>query len=342
MTMLLKGAIIGFGSVAEKGHLPLFQKYNHFRIDAVVEPSPERAARARQMLPHARIYSNMEHLLPQNNLDFVDICTPPCYHAEHVLRAYWSGLHVLCEKPLVTSLESFQRIKDAAREFNRVIFTVNNWKYAPIWQKVSEIVHNGAIGEIHSLSLTVLRTSTSGGGISGWRKCVDIAGGGILLDHGWHNIYLILSLIKESPLSVSAHMEYSHSQAPCLEETVELNFIFPKTEAKLFLTWQATERQNCGTIIGEKGTLNINDDHLILHSHKHNHMRYDFDHALSQSSHHPEWMEPVIREFYREVVDREKGGDNLKEAAWCAQLTHHAYESHKEQSRFIPVLNPFE
>lgn len=340
--MLLKGAIVGFGSVAEKAHLPLFQKHNYFSIDAIVEPSPERAAYAQHILPHACIYSDMETLLSEHDLDFVDICTPPSFHEEQILSACWSGLHVLCEKPLVTSLKSFHFIREAAREFNRVVFTVNNWKYAPIWQKVIEIVQNGSIGKIRSLSLTVLRTSTSGGGLSGWRKCVDIAGGGILLDHGWHNIYLILSLIKEPPLSVLAQMEYVPSESSCLEETVEMNFIFPDAEARLYLTWKAKERNNFGIIIGEKGRIDINNDHLILHNTECNQIRYDFDHALSQSSHHLQWMEPVISEFRQEIMDREKDGTNLKEAAWCAQITHHAYESHKEQQRLVSVSDPFQ
>jgi predicted dehydrogenase len=341
--MLLRGAIIGFGSVAVNAHLPLFQKNDHFSIDAVVEPSSQRAALARKILPHARIYTDCEKMFSENVLDFVDICTPPCFHEEHVLAAARAGLHVLCEKPLATSRKSFFSIIKAASEFEKVIFTVNNWKHAPIWKKVVKLVQeDGAIGKIYFLSLNVLRTSMSGGGVSGWRKCIDIAGGGILLDHGWHNFYLILSLIKEVPLSLSAHMHYNHHHGSSLEETVEVTIKFPQAEAKLFLTWQAAGRQNYGHIWGDKGSIYINDDHLVLKRQDCAPVQYDFPHALSTSSHHLEWMEPVLSEFYREVVVRETGQANLKEAAWCTQLAHHAYESHKKNARFIPIINPFE
>lgn len=337
----LRGALIGFGNAALHTHLPAWRKNGHFQIDAVLEPSPVQARLAENLLPEARIYSETAAFFKGNHLDFVDICAPPCFHADLLSAACRAGWHVLCEKPLVTCLESLVPALWAAEKFQRVIFTVNNWKYAPLWRKAVQFIRENRIGRVYSLSLTVLRPPNSGGGVSNWRKCAEIAGGGVLLDHGWHHIYLILSLLQEPPRFISARMDGSRiNGSPFFDESAEVILSFPAAEARLYLTWQASCRRNYGIIRGDRGELFLEDDHLLLCPENRSPTRYDFPVALSASSHHWEWMESVIEDFHQEVMDVGLRGRNLSEAKWCAHLIHLAYQSHREGSCFIPVGEP--
>jgi len=86
MSFPLRGAILGFGNVAEHAHLPVWQRNHHFRIDAVLEPHPDRAKLAKTLLPGARIYSDIESLLAGSDLDFVDVCAPPVFMQISCLR----------------------------------------------------------------------------------------------------------------------------------------------------------------------------------------------------------------------------------------------------------------
>lgn len=334
----LRGAIVGFGNVAHHAHLPVWLKNKDFHIDAVLEPDPERARIARELLPEARIHTTMEAMLAENSLNFLDICSPPCFHADLVVSACQSGLHVFCEKPLTTSLTDLERIRLAARDSRRVVFTVNNWKYAPIWLKATELIKSGAVGKVHSVALNVLRPPNSGGGHTNWRKSKEIAGGGILIDHGWHNLYLIMAMINEPPVSIAARMKPGADPSSELEETVDVRLEFPGAWASLHLTWQADRRQNFGTIVGDSGSLSVNDDHLILEREEAPPVRHDFPQALSAGSHHTEWMEPVVAEFAREIRQENGHSSNLSEAQWCAQMIHLAYLSHQEGARVIPVV----
>lgn len=328
----LKGAIIGFGNVAANAHLPVWRKNDFFRIDAVVEPRPERARLAKSLLPEASVYADEEPLFARNDFDFVDICTPSALHGDLAERACRAGLHVFCEKPLVTSLESFEKI-EAANSSRRVLFTVNNWKHAPLWAKALELLSENSIGEVRSLSLTALRPPNAGGGLSDWRRRADMAGGGILLDHGWHHLYMIRNIIKGTPQSVSARMEYAGG----IEETVNLSIHFEEAEVLLHLTWRASDRRNYGTIEGSRGKILINDDHIILFAEEEAPVRHNFPEALSHSSHHSAWMERVVEDFRREIQDEGAAGINLAEARWCACLTDLAYRSGREGSRVVPV-----
>ncbi len=336
----LRGAIVGFGNAAVYAHLPAWQVSERFKIDAVVEPDRERAQIAGELLPEARVYGTVGELLNSGKLDFIDICTPPCHHVDLVIAACQSKLHVFCEKPLAASLENLHQMQEIASRNERVVFTVNNWKYAPLWVKTTELIRAGEIGSIRSISLNVLRPPNSGGGASDWRKRLDIAWGGILIDHGWHNLYVLLALLQEPPLIVSAKMETPAATQNCCEEAVDLSVQFRAAEARLHLTWCASCRSNFGEIVGDKGTIFVNDDHIILERHGKSSMRYDFAEALSAGSHHPEWMAPVIENFHREIKNVHERGINLMEAQWCTQLIQLAYRSNREASRPIKLLEP--
>ncbi len=334
---ILRGAIIGFGNAAVNAHLSGWSRHSSFRIDAVVEIQPERAALARELLPMARIHASMEDLLLDKDLDFIDICTPPCYHDQLVLTACRAGLHVFCEKPIGFSPQGLAQIYEAARESDRVVFIVNNWKYAPIWLKTAELIRENRIGAIRSISMNVLRCPGSGGGLSDWRRCLEQASGGILIDHGWHNLYLVLSLIGEDPLSISAQMQCAPGTDSFLEEVVDLELRFHNAEVRLHLTWRAECRGNFGIITGEKGAIHINDDHLIVDCHHSPPLRFDFNETLSARSQHPEWMDPVVHHFSREITDPEYRGSNLAEAMGCAKLIQLAYRSYREVSSPVRV-----
>jgi len=334
----LRGALVGFGNVALHAHLPAWRKSRHFRMDAVVEPLPERVGLIKELLPKARIYPDLDHLLEEGLVDFVDICTPSCFHAELMLRACRSGFHVFCEKPLFSSVADLRHIEEAASRLQRTLFIVNNWKYAPLWSKTLELIHEGYIGAVRSVYLEVLRTPDSGGGLSNWRQCAQSAGGGILLDHGWHAFYLVLAMMKERPLSLSACMSYPEGKGIDLEDTVDLVMHFPGAEARVHLTWRAGCRRNHGTILGDRGRLSIRDDHIILEGAAgHETVRYDFPEPLSKGSHHPLWMEPVVENFYREVAEDKVRGDNFQEGKWCAHLTDLSYRSQMSGSCLVEV-----
>jgi predicted dehydrogenase len=333
----LRGALIGFGNVAVNAHLPLWKEDGHFRIEAIVDPQPERIELARVLLPDAEVHRDYESLIRSEKFDFVDICTPPCFHAELVLKACRAGMHVFCEKPLLTSCDRLPEIQEAAERTGHVIFTVNNWKHAPLWTKVFELIGEGKIGSVRSVSLAVLRPPQSGGGATDWRRCAEIAGGGILLDHGWHHLYLILSIVQAVPLCLAAKMGNPEGDPSSVEQAVDLTLKFPRAEAHLHLTWQASSRQNRGTIEGDRGILSIDDDHLILNSDGLPAVRYDFEEPLSKGSHHREWMRPVIADFRRELEEGGARGTNLRESGLCARLIHLAYRSHREGSRPIHV-----
>src|SRR5207248_8869410 len=129
----LKGAMIGFGFIAGRGHLPAYALHGDVEITAVADISPARREAAARALPRARIFSSHQALLAETrgSLDFVDVCTPPYAHTEIALAAMNEGLHVLCEKPLATSVEGARAMLSKATAARRVLFPSHNYRHAP-------------------------------------------------------------------------------------------------------------------------------------------------------------------------------------------------------------------
>lgn len=121
-----RGGIVGFGFIAEKGHLPAYLRSDQLEIVSVADVCPARREAAAKALPGARIYESGEALVRdgQRELDFVDITTPPYAHATVARAALEAGLHVMCEKPLAITAEDARLTVEQADRSRRVLYPV--------------------------------------------------------------------------------------------------------------------------------------------------------------------------------------------------------------------------
>ena len=80
---------------------------------------------------------------------------------------------------------------------------MHNWKFAPIFQKAMQAIASGRIGSVWHVEIFTLRDNVCKGRrrapaakAEDWRTSREVAGGGILVDHGWHSFYLLLNLVN--------------------------------------------------------------------------------------------------------------------------------------------------
>jgi predicted dehydrogenase len=338
---MYKGAIVGLGNVALNGHLPGWKRTSKFRIVAGLDSEADRRDLFASTLPEAACTDSIARL-PQD-LDFVDICTPPHTHFEIICDALERGWNVLCEKPLVLATWQLDRICKLAAERKRVVFTVHNWKFAPICRKIAELVRGGALGQIHYCDWQVLRDGPSITTDPGnWRLDPHKAGGGILVDHGWHAFYLVLEWMPREPCAVQASLENRKYAELEVEDTASVSISFESAAknhspaANIFLTWASPRRSNSGIIQGSLARLTIEDDMLSLVRREGRQERFQFDAGLSSGSHHPDWFEFVAEEFSGELNDVSRRGANLRVARLCLRLIEQCKASGRVKE-FLPV-----
>lgn len=325
---MLRGGLIGLGNVAVHGHLPGWLERSDVELVAATDVRPGQRRVCRERLPGARWYESADALLADSALDFVDVCTPPSSHAPLVQAALRRGLHVLCEKPLVRSLEELAPVLALAERTDRVVHTVHNWHHAPIVQRAAELLRAGEIGQPIRVVWHTLRTKPAATGDSGdrnWRVDPSVAGGGVLSDHGWHVCYVIRRWLGAWPVAVSARIETRRHTASAVEDTAALRLDFPGAIADVRLTWAADERRNWAAIDGSSGRIEIDDDTLVLTA-RGAERRWACP-PLSGGSHHPDWFGAVADGFVSAMRGGAAGRDNLAEAILCATVESRARES---------------
>jgi predicted dehydrogenase len=336
----MKGAILGVGNVAVNGHVPGWRARPDVEIVGAADVRKEGRTALAQCLPGARWYDSMDALLAAEKLDFVDICTPPALHSSAIRLALEAGVHVLCEKPLVLSSADLASLAALARERALVLATVHNWRHAPVLLRATELVRSGDIGSVSRVRWETLRDkpAAASGQADNWRVDPAVAGGGILVDHGWHALYAIQQWIQGEPDRISARLETRRHREWAIEDTAEVVFHYPAARAEIFLTWTAGERANHVTLEGSAGTITIDGATLEFRpASGRPPRREELPGRLSEGSHHPEWFRGVVEEFLGEIRDPGRRGQSLAEAQRCLRWIETAYESGRRRGEGLPV-----
>src|SRR5579885_1442213 len=269
----LRGAVIGYGFISGKGHVPAYLRgagsKGDVQIPRIAASSEPRRAAAQEALPKARVYADYQALLDAEagNLDFVDISTPPCDHARIAHAALDRGLHVLCEKPLTTTLEDAAALLKHAAQAKRVLFPCHNYKHAPVVRAIRELIASGKIGKVRSLTLNTYRNTHAKGVTewkTHWRREKKHGGGGIAMDHGSHTFYLTFDWLGSYPTAVTAKMTNLEPEKYDTEDNFTAVLTFPNGMAHAHLTWTAGVRKVMYTVQGERGAITVDDDDLQL------------------------------------------------------------------------------
>jgi len=356
----LRGAVIGYGFISSKGHVPAYVERARTRGDveivAVADICGPRRESVRAELPRARIYATAEELIAAEagRLDFVDISTPPCDHAAIAERALRAGLHVLCEKPLTTTVADAAALLEQARRARRVLFPCHNYKHAPVVKAIREVIASGRLGRVRSVTLSTFR-NTHAKGVpewnTHWRRSRKYSGGGIAMDHGSHTFYLAFEWMAAYPTAVTAKMSNLEPERWDTEDNFSAVLTFPTGLAHAHLSWTAGVRKVIYTVQGERGAVTVADDDLEVAVMERTGgpdvaqgaVRWSTERRSISSewmdASHVSWFNSLVDQF-REAIDQETWvGKEAREAFLCIQLIDAAYRSAADGCREVPLAD---
>ncbi|MFN4294126.1 MAG: Gfo/Idh/MocA family protein [Thermoflexales bacterium] len=199
----LRAAVIGVG--VGWNHIEGYQTHPNCELAAICDINPailkERGDRFN--VPESRRFTDYREVLQSSEIDAISIALPNWLHEPVALEAFAHGKHVLCEKPLAVSVESGQRMIEAARAANKTLMVCYNHRYRPeiVWLKGE--IRAGDFGHIYAAKAGWLREGwipTHGQ----WFTQKERAGGGALIDLGVHVLDLALWLMGyPQPVTVS-------------------------------------------------------------------------------------------------------------------------------------------
>lgn len=215
MSAPLRFVVIGTGAIA-RAYEAAFATMTDARIVAVCDVSVAAAHEyaARVGCP---AFTSVETLVAQADFDAAIVCTPPVSHEAIASLVLASGRHVLCEKPLSTSVESARRMLACARRSNTILTMASKFRYVTDVRKARELICEGAVGEL----VLVENAFTSHVNMrERWNSNAAISGGGVLIDNGTHAVDLLRYFLGN--LRDVQVVEGRRMQGLSVEDTVRL------------------------------------------------------------------------------------------------------------------------
>ncbi|MFH1006639.1 MAG: Gfo/Idh/MocA family oxidoreductase [Candidatus Latescibacterota bacterium] len=188
----IRMAIIGTGGMAN-GHAQRLGEESDVKIIACCDVLEEKAKEfaARHSIP--AWYTDYEALLDKEELDAVSVVTSDVAHAPVSIAALEHGLHVLCEKPMATSLEEAKNMVQAAKAAKKMNMIQFSYRPYPALERARQLVAEGELGTIRHVEASYLQSWLAHSGWGDWRESSALLWrlskkhrGGALADLGCH------------------------------------------------------------------------------------------------------------------------------------------------------------
>ena len=247
MRKKLRGAVYGCGMISAY-HLRGWQRIPEVEIVALANRTVERAEeRRRAFAPEARVYRTLEEVLAQEDVDFVDILTPPDLHREHVLQAKAAGVHVICQKPLCATLADARALANEMAGYERLFAVHENHRYRPWFREVLKRHREGFFGEGLFVRLAQFDPQEP-------PEAYKLqAERGVLLEYGTHLVDMARALLGE-PRRVYARLQHAN---PHLRGESGAHVVFEHdggATTAIDVAWKAVgTRQGGALVTGTRG-----------------------------------------------------------------------------------------
>ncbi len=256
-------AIIGTGTVALR-HALAIREIGEAQLVAVHDSDPDRCRSFAQEHNTAAVLA-LEELLADERIDLVTVATPSGAHSAVAIPAARAGKHIICEKPLETTLEKADAIIRACEEHHVLLSAVFQARFGRNVQRIKRAIDSGRFGKLVLVSAQVKwYRSKEYYASAGWRGTWQLDGGGALMNQSIHIIDLLLYLVG-NPREVFAYTDVRTHPGLEVEDTACAVIRF--ADGTLGVVEAST---SCAPgfprkleISGQNGSVVLEDDRLI-------------------------------------------------------------------------------
>ena len=158
---------------------------------AVADIRPDQLKRVKSNYTNVYTTTDYKELLGDTTQAVV-VATPPTTHHDIVMDCLEHGKHVLVEKPIALTSAEAREMCELARAKDRILMVGHTFAYNPAVHELRRLMESGEIGEVHYIDTARLNLGLFQNGLN------------VLWDLAPHDISILLFLIKDNPISVSA------------------------------------------------------------------------------------------------------------------------------------------
>jgi predicted dehydrogenase len=196
----MRFAYAGLGTATRSLHLPALARVADASAVGGCDPSPEARQRFERDtgLP---TYGSIKELVAACEPEILVVASPPDSHAELCLEALGAGCHVLCEKPLASSVADADRVLAEAERAERLVAVHHGFREQPIFRALRERISSDGVGELLFCQIWQQLSLAPWDEPAAWRAAAPDRA---LLEGGIHLVDLMLVLFGEPVKTVSA------------------------------------------------------------------------------------------------------------------------------------------
>jgi len=220
-------AIVGTGRFAASRIVPALTRAQGCTLRAVISRSRERAAAFAEEHGIPRAYDDLAAALADPAVEGLWVATPHNLHREVVEAGAAARKHILCEKPLATTVEDATAMVTACRRAGVALGTGFHLRHHPLHQEVRRLIATGAAGHVLCADAEWSLETPVGAGAP-WRTDIAVAGGGIMTGTVVHIIDLMRSVLDDEPVEVAAFTDADSSPVSPVETRAVVQMRFAR------------------------------------------------------------------------------------------------------------------
>lgn len=220
---MLRVAIVGTGGIAH-AHMQAYQTLkDRCQVVALVDIIPGKARRFMEEFGlSCDTYEDHLDILPRQDIDLVDVCTPPFVHAQISINALRSGKNVVCEKPMAASLEECDAMLKARDESGKLLSIIAQNRFRKPIRDLKALLDSGIAGKVRHAEIDSFWWRDHCYYDLWWRGTWEKEGGGCTLNHAVHHIDMLgwMMGLPQRITSVLANTAHDNAEVEDLSVSV--------------------------------------------------------------------------------------------------------------------------
>lgn len=260
---MVKIGVVGLGPIGSMHVDNLMSgKIEGAKLVAICEMRPVEADK----YPDVKIYTNVDDMLADTNVDAVIVSTPSFTHYPLGVKALQAGKHVLVEKPVALCTADAEELAAEAKKVGKLCAVMLNQRTTPLYARIKQLVDSGELGKINRFSWIMSNWYrpdiyfTS----SPWRGTWKGEAGGALINQSIHNIDII-AWVFGLPKSLRAWCKYGKYHSIEVEDEVTCAMQFDGDMTASFITSTGEHPgENRLVIAADKAFIVAADDKLSI------------------------------------------------------------------------------
>lgn len=230
-------SVVGCGYWGPK-HIRVCHELAEANLTSVCDLDEKRLRQVRNQYPYIEVTTNFKDLF-QNGVEALVICTPVETHFRLAKEALLHDKHVLIEKPMTASSQEALELIEVAEKRNLVLMAGHTYEYHPAVDFLKALVSRGELGDVYCIDADRLNLGL-------YRPDVNV-----LWDLAPHDISIMLAILNENPVSVSARGTHHVDARVC--DIAYLEIMFSNgTMGHVHVSWLHPRKIRQITIVGSQ------------------------------------------------------------------------------------------